>query len=581
MRTKVVALALGHWPSAFGLRLRLRAIRCRPGCGRQALSARRQASSVRRYCVARAPRLVLAAAACPLGHRGLQPRRPRRAPAHAPGGPVRRRPRSGTPPAGTCTPVSGPDIAPLPGPLGLPLYRAYDFPVLQERAPYDLIVYQLGNAACHRFKWPYLLRWPGLVVLHDAALHHARAQALLADKRADDYRAEFRFNHPGIDPRVADFVVAGLEGSPYYLWPMLRLVMSRARAVAVHSEPLREALAEEFPDTPLAAISMGVPDPWEGGEQPDTGYRVPGSAGDAERRTPNAERPRMNHESRVPNPDMPATRPKPNVQGRGGAGRIWRDHAREADPADSPGAGRHPGRSATRPAAAGRRNRRALRAVAGRRRDRHPRPHRGDRLRGRRPAGCRTAGSRRVPVPALADGPGDVGVLAALPGRRQADHRPRPAEHRRRADAGSATLAAQARPCGRRSRLPAARPCHAPSPSPSSWPTRKRCSGRRCAAWSPTRLCARRWEPCAGVVERTSHRRPHAPRLPRQRWTGPRRYRSPPGPPTRRLTSIRSPRRWRAICLRPFGVDVDILGIAGSRIAGSRIGTGPDARCSC
>ena len=77
---------------------------------------------------------------------------------------------------------AGPGIAPQAGPFGLPLYRAFDFPVQQDRAPYDLIVYQLGNAACHRFMWPYLLRWPGLVVLHDAALHHARAQALLADQ---------------------------------------------------------------------------------------------------------------------------------------------------------------------------------------------------------------------------------------------------------------------------------------------------------------------------------------------------------------------------------------------------------------
>lgn len=159
----------------------------------------------------------------------------------------------------------GTQTVPLKGPLGLPLYRAYDFAVAQERAPYDLIVYQMGNAGCHRYMWPYLLRWPGLVVLHDAALHHARAQALLLDKRPDDYRAEFCFNHPGVDPRVADFVVAGLQGSPYYLWPMLRLVMQRARAVAVHSEPLRSALADEFPETPLAHVSMGVPDPWRSG----------------------------------------------------------------------------------------------------------------------------------------------------------------------------------------------------------------------------------------------------------------------------------------------------------------------------
>ncbi|HTV00510.1 MAG TPA: glycosyltransferase family 4 protein [Luteitalea sp.] len=203
----------------------------------------------------------------------------------------------------------GPLLVPLAGPHGLPLYRAHDFVVRHDQAPYDLVVYQMGNAACHRFMWPYLLRWPGMVVLHDAALHHARAQALLTDERADDYRAEFRFNHPGVDPRVADYVVAGLQGSPYYLWPMLRTVMARARAVVVHSAPLQEALTDEFPETPVATVSMGVPDPWgspgtgnlepgtgqtllgtvhgtqgtgrphtvRGKAQPGTGYRVPGT----------------------------------------------------------------------------------------------------------------------------------------------------------------------------------------------------------------------------------------------------------------------------------------------------------------
>ena len=153
---------------------------------------------------------------------------------------------------------SGPHFRPQPGPKGLPLYRAVDFPTRHGRTPYDLVVYQLGNAACHAYMWPYLLRWPGLVVLHDGALHHARAQALLRDRRADDYRAEFRYNHPGVDPRVADYVVAGLEGSPYYLWPMLRIVMERARGVVVHSERLLEVLQDEFPATPMAHVSMGV-----------------------------------------------------------------------------------------------------------------------------------------------------------------------------------------------------------------------------------------------------------------------------------------------------------------------------------
>ena len=60
--------------------------------------------------------------------------------------------------------------------------------------PYDLVVYQLGNAACHDYMWGYLFRYPGLVVLHDAQVHQARAQSLLGGwtPRRDDYHARVR-----------------------------------------------------------------------------------------------------------------------------------------------------------------------------------------------------------------------------------------------------------------------------------------------------------------------------------------------------------------------------------------------------
>jgi len=52
--------------------------------------------------------------------------------------------------------------------------------------------------------------------------------------------------------------VAGLEGSPYYLWTMLRLVMARARGVVVHDRQLLALLQAEHPDTPMTHVSMGV-----------------------------------------------------------------------------------------------------------------------------------------------------------------------------------------------------------------------------------------------------------------------------------------------------------------------------------
>src|SRR5438128_11761735 len=68
--------------------------------------------------------------------------------------------------------------------------RAHDFVWSHRRAPYDLVVYQLGKAPCHDYLWAYLAASPGLVVLHDALLHHARAPRLLSAQRADDYRRE-------------------------------------------------------------------------------------------------------------------------------------------------------------------------------------------------------------------------------------------------------------------------------------------------------------------------------------------------------------------------------------------------------
>ena len=127
------------------------------------------------------------------------------------------------------------------------------------RHPYDGVVYQLGNAPCHDYMWPALVRYPGLVVLHDGQLHHARARALLRHGRRDDYRAEFAANHPEAPRDLPEFVVNGLQGSPYFLWPMRRLVIEQAALVAVHSLPLAEQLRAEHPDCQIRHIPMGVP----------------------------------------------------------------------------------------------------------------------------------------------------------------------------------------------------------------------------------------------------------------------------------------------------------------------------------
>ena len=136
--------------------------------------------------------------------------------------------------------------------------NAGDFLWKARRQPYDLVVYQLGNAPCHDYMWGYLAAFPGLVVLHDARLHQARARSLLQQERFDDYRREFCYDHPEAPRDFVEYAVAGLGGPIYYCWPMLRSVVRTARLTAVHNPRVAGDLRETFPGAAIEAIHLGT-----------------------------------------------------------------------------------------------------------------------------------------------------------------------------------------------------------------------------------------------------------------------------------------------------------------------------------
>jgi len=139
--------------------------------------------------------------------------------------------------------------------------RAHDFVWRARRAPYDLVVYQLGNAACHDYMWAYLARYPGLVVLHDPRLHHARARHLLQAKRFDDYRQEFWYGHPDASRDFVEYAVEGLGGPIYYQWSMAAPVVRTAKVVAVHNARVAADLAAQYPGVRIETLRLGTAAP--------------------------------------------------------------------------------------------------------------------------------------------------------------------------------------------------------------------------------------------------------------------------------------------------------------------------------
>jgi glycosyltransferase involved in cell wall biosynthesis len=154
----------------------------------------------------------------------------------------------------------GPDgFRAAPSPSG-PIRSAHDFAPLHHARPFDLVVYQLGNAGCHDYMWAYLARYPGLVVLHDAQLHQSRAKALLTRGRASDLRDEFRFAHPDAPPGVADWTIAGLGNPGAPIWTMTAVPIAAARAVVVHFPALADDLRAAWPGLPVEVVRHGAPD---------------------------------------------------------------------------------------------------------------------------------------------------------------------------------------------------------------------------------------------------------------------------------------------------------------------------------
>ncbi|MBA3295883.1 MAG: glycosyltransferase family 4 protein [Acidobacteria bacterium] len=134
---------------------------------------------------------------------------------------------------------------------------AHDFIWMHRQRPYDLTVFQMGNSSHHDFIWPYLFRYPGLAVLHDAHLHHARAAALLRTNRAAHYRAEFTANDPKVSPDLAELAVAGFDSHLYYRWPMTRLAVDASRVTAVHAGLMASAIRHGSPGATVETIRLG------------------------------------------------------------------------------------------------------------------------------------------------------------------------------------------------------------------------------------------------------------------------------------------------------------------------------------
>ena len=127
-----------------------------------------------------------------------------------------------------------------------------DFEVNARQA--DVRLYHLGNNRLHQEIYRRALETPGVIVLHDAVLHHF----LLGTLSEDQYVEEFIYNYGAWSAELARQLWRGRAGSAanpqYFRYPLIKRVAERSRAVVVHNPGAARMVREHAPGAVIHEI---------------------------------------------------------------------------------------------------------------------------------------------------------------------------------------------------------------------------------------------------------------------------------------------------------------------------------------
>ncbi len=137
-------------------------------------------------------------------------------------------------------------------------FEAIDADALESPNPFDVRLYQIGNNGLHAAAYRAALETPGIVVLHDAVLHHL----LLGLLSGDEYVEEFVYNYGGWYRDIALDLWRdrghAMADDRYFRYPLLRRIAEASRALVVHNPKAarwaREAVADSAREIPVIEI---------------------------------------------------------------------------------------------------------------------------------------------------------------------------------------------------------------------------------------------------------------------------------------------------------------------------------------
>jgi glycosyltransferase involved in cell wall biosynthesis/SAM-dependent methyltransferase len=123
---------------------------------------------------------------------------------------------------------------------------------------FDLALYQIGNNPHHDFVYETALRHPGVVVMHEANLHHLMADLTIQRGDWDAYLREAEYNGGVAALEHARRAKALETGPDYEGVAMTRRLLESAKALIVHSDFMLREMRQQGFAGPIARIPHGA-----------------------------------------------------------------------------------------------------------------------------------------------------------------------------------------------------------------------------------------------------------------------------------------------------------------------------------
>lgn len=141
---------------------------------------------------------------------------------------------------------------------GCQIHPVQDYAALRWR--YDMALFQMGNSLYHRQIRDTMLRYPGILVLHDETLHHLISSVTIGEGDFVGYIRELSYEH-GLDgTRRARKIRAGAP-TPLFTWPLNTRLVELSLGTLVHSRYLRDRLVAAHPLAVVDHVPQPIPLP--------------------------------------------------------------------------------------------------------------------------------------------------------------------------------------------------------------------------------------------------------------------------------------------------------------------------------